>query len=296
MGSFVIASWEWAHRDVRRPVFSRSSDLFVLSVFATVAFTLTNYGDLGLLPVSAGFLVYLKITDREESNKSSAGRGSTVSPGAEGRWNNLAGRAWRKLTTRQALLTLGGFVVLIYLYNIGFNVYDIGKHQIAGNFVDVGTGNDYLSRRFTVHDWHLKTRSVREDILESKDPINADIGDFVFWVHEAVRASESLKDLGIMNDRKVFAVTFPTYIFSKLSDFRVPEGTYPWLLVNHNVLGDDKDISMAAMLDDAEIVMEDKCNLHRASRLALPEVFRDRLRSDFRSIQISPCWDAHFRQ
>lgn len=291
MGSVIIASLEWTHRDVAGPVFSRSSDLFVLSVLATVAFTLTNYGDLGLLPVSAGFLVYFKVTDREQGRATT--RGST---GADHVKNHLAGRAWRMLMTRQTLLALGIFVVLIYLYNIGFNVYDIGKHQIAGNFVDIGVGNDYVSRRFTVHSWHLRTMSGREDILESKTPINADIRDFVFWVHEATRASEFLKSMGIGNDRKVFALTFPTYVFSRLSDFSVPEGTYPWLLVDHNLTVDDRDVSIVSMLDGAEIVMEDKCNLHRASRLALPEIFRDRLQSDFTPIQISPCWDAHFRK
>jgi hypothetical protein len=251
--------------------------VYTISLGGSLALTLTNYGDLGMLPLAMGFYVVSRWLP--PSSVPENGRPVFTPPFG-----------------RRTMLAMALLIVAVYAGAQVISTLRFSERNGWGQAPGLGVDNPYISQRFRTNRWPVKHRSDLELIVNSRSQFNSGPRDFVFWITEASRAADVLAERQLPADTRVYAVTFPTYIFSLLADFRVPAGTRPWLLVGHNVGYGGEGLDVPHLLRQVDVVMVDNCCLQKDNREKLWQFFREPLKAEFSEEQITGCWDMWQRR
>lgn len=91
--------------------------------------------------------------------------------------------------------------------------------------------------------------------------------------------------------RSVYALDFPSYAFALLGGYRIPRHTYPWLLHGHEYAIDSHPPG-EQLLADVDVLMVSKCSLSEGNRKYLAAIYRIDIERDWRLIGRLRCWDA----
>jgi len=249
---------------------------YLLTVGCVVLYMLTNFGDNGLFPVlvvPGVLLTWQMRVDRRSSNVDA----------------HVARYAGVVLRCAWLVIGLGGtaYLWLCLHWGAAFMDRDRGAHAIHFQ-----VKNAVLARHQLIYqeDW-----DGRPPIWVSGVPLNlkspATYASYVEGLDDAL-AFLVIK----VPDRheSIYALDFPAYVFSLTGGYRIPRGTYPWMLFGHEVsLDHHPDAKL--LFADVDVLMISKCSLALKNRHYLPAMYRLEMERSWRRIGDLKCWSVWHR-
>ena len=243
-------------------------------LLVSLLYTLTNYGDNGLLLFFVG--AYSVV----------------VMLGAGGGGGNAAGQGELPVRIARLLHVSGcgslGFVLVTYLLVI--LVYSGGSVRLGSSLseVELGVGQNRRAYSFDAGAWSGRQNiSAPGVVINLKDP--KIYATYMSGVQDAlIYLDESYAD----RDTSVYALDFPSYAFSYLAGYRVPRGSRPWMLYGHEVTLDyfpgAEDI-----FSDVDVLLVSKCSLAQGNRRYLSAIYRVPLERGWYKVKSLKCWDVY---
>lgn len=239
----------------------------------TFFFTITNYGDMGFLPLSGYALSLSAITARTKERRESADTTHT------------SGRTdFQKVFLICAALLLASDYLFYARWARGFvknshsdSISLPSSHSFFNKHYSIA--RDELVRRPTITD--TPTPKANEKLLS--------IGSFASYILEIDSALNYLKKNLTDKDSTVYAIDFPAYIFSLAGNFKIPKNTYPWLLYGHE-LDSDAHPDPKVLFSNVDVVAISKCSLHARNRGSLESMYASYIESHYTPIFESACW------
>lgn len=242
--------------------------LFLMALGGNLLFTITNYGDMGLLPAS--FACFSLIAVIKEPGRPIFG----------GVREYVARNARKILWALFALLLLSD-VFFYQRWLAGFFRLGVGQSQSVTVVED-----EFFRDNYVLRVWG----SPR--LLKDQDPslvIRHKPSDYVRYVSQLSEASLYLKTISLSSSKSVYALDFPAYVFSLMSGHRIPKGSYPWLLFNHE-LNQKSHPDPNRLFGDVDVLARSLCSLHAPNRDQLFNVYKDYIREHFEVIGGTECW------
>ena len=247
---------------------------YLLSCVMIILFMLTNFGDNGLFP-SVGALFALV------SLQSRAGLMARLASSTGRRY----ARALKWASEGVLALILVGYVVVNVIWGWSFM-----QTQQRADLIHFPVSTTFFSNH------HL----IEREAWESRIPLHvpgvprnmqspSTFADYVEGLDEAERfLEEHVPDRG----RSVYALDFPSYVFAMAGGYRVPRGTYPWLLFGHE-LSIDVHPKAEVLLADVDVLMVSKCSLATGNRRYLVRLYRQDIERRWTRLGALRCWDVY---
>ena len=251
---------------------------YLVSVVLITLYTLTNFGDNSLAPTVAAMHVLLFQQARQ-------GRDDGVFASAAGlRHASLLLRAseWIWVALGTAYVTLHAHYALTFAVRSG-----------EGRVVNVPVATPFLAANHTVIEqaWLDRTPiSVRGVPINDRSP-----RAYAAYVASLDEAALFLANAVPDRSKSVYALDFPAYVFSLVQGYRVPRGSYPWLLYGHE-LTIDFHPAPAALLGDVDVLMVSRCSIASGNRRFLAKIYRLELEKNWRKLASLTCWDVYERK
>lgn len=246
---------------------------YLLTVGCVVSYMLTNFGDNGFFPVLVVPCLLLTWQMR------AAPRSGKVNV-------HMVGYADLVLRCAWLVVALGGVVYLgLCLYwGVSFLGRDRGAHAIHFQ-----VKNEVLSRHQLIYqeDWDRRPPIWVPGVpLDMKSP--ATYASYV----EGLDAALAFLAIKVPDRREsVYALDFPAYVFSMTGGYRIPRGTYPWMLFGHEVSLDHHP-EAKQLFSDVDVLMISKCSLALKNRRYLPAMYRLEMERHWRQIGDLQCWSV----
>jgi len=95
--------------------------------------------------------------------------------------------------------------------------------------------------------------------------------------------------------KSVYALDFPSFVFSTYGGYRFPRHAYPWMLYGHELSADVHPES-GQLLSDVDILMVARCSLSEGNRRMFAAIYRGALQRQWQVIGHVRCWDVYVRQ
>lgn len=244
--------------------------LYLMALVATLLFTSTNYGDMGLMPASfACFSLVAVIKDPRRP----------------------VFRGVREYVVRNARRVLWAVFALLFLSDIlfyqrwvtGFLRSDVSQSHLSASVHTNFFRDNYILR------YGGSDRPLKQIDASGRNIVRHEPTDYAQYVSELERAALYLKKAGVSESRSVYALDFPAYIFSLMSGHRIPKGSYPWLLFNHE-LNQKSHPDPNRLFGDVDVLARSLCSLHAPNRDQLFNVYKGYIREHFEVIGGTECW------
>lgn len=246
---------------------------YLAACAAILAFTLSNFGDNGLMPSLAAMWAVLQLQ--------SGGEPSDL----------LLTRQMKRIVLLLRGVVVGlllGFGVL-YVAAIFYWVWSLNARHLSDGYVAAQASSPFLrSYVFKAGDWSARPDiSGRGASLDYRDP--AIYASYIEGVDQALMYLE-----GSVPDKanKVYALDFPSYIFSMAGGYGVSKNTYPWLLYGHEVTLDHHP-DAELLFSDVDVLMVPRCSLSGGNRSLLKAIYRVPIEHGFERMASLQCWDVY---
>ncbi len=243
---------------------------YAVCMGGVIMFSSTNHGDVGLMPLAA-FAWSSLYLHRQLRAEGSVGHGKL--------------RGDRVLLILAALLVVSSFV--------GYGRWLRHMVQADRTWINMPVENAYFrdNVRVNVEDWARRptlTRSIKPERTE----LTASVPSFGGYVEAAMPAIRFLEREFPSRMQTVYALDFPSYLFTLTSQFAVPRGTYPWLLYRHELL-EASHPAPELLFKHVDIVALNRCSLHVGNRLWMPKLFLPYVRQHYQLMFQSNCWELY---
>lgn len=243
----------------------------LLAGAAMCAYTVTNFGDSGLMPVvSVLWAIPLLLGDV----------GGAAQDQSLGRYVRLISRVLSGLFLILFVMYLGA----ILFWASWFDFKNHGRHSVV-----IDSQVEFLRNyHFDEADWRDRF-NIR---------VNGGWGNYrrpSVYASYLVGVDEAAVFLsGYETDRRksVYALDFPAYVFPLVAGYRVPKGTYPWVLYGHEMTIEHHP-NPDRLFSDVDILMLPKCSLAAGNRRLLGALYRVWIEQHFEKVASLSCWDVH---
>lgn len=118
---------------------------------------------------------------------------------------------------------------------------------------------------------------------------------YAAYVDGVVEAERYLVERFPNKSLSVYALDFPAYVFSVSAGYRIPRGSYPWLLYGHE-LTIDQFPAGRSIFADVDILAVSKCSLVPGNRGMLHALYRVELESRWRLERALRCWSVYTKR
>lgn len=250
--------------------------VYLLGCAAVCGYTITNFGDHGVMPATAALCALLIAWAREN-----------------GQLLTLGSRSRVEVTLWQLSKTLLVILVLFYVAVLAHWAYALQEHRKQHGLVNMPLESDLLARSYLIapNAWALRPDMVQADL-----PINlGNPGVFASYLVGVDEASAYLKRNVPDRSQSVYALDFPAYVFSLVGSYRVPKHSFPWLHFGHEVTL-DRHPDPGAMLADVDVLLVAKCSLSASNRTYLARLFRREIETGWQLKDMLNCWDVYVRR
>lgn len=252
--------------------------LWYLAVCACVCgYTITNYGDNGVFPAVAALctvlLVINKVSDLSERS-------------------DLVFRGGIALLLRRASHGLLWLLLLFYFAMLTYWSSALLGRESAGGAVSLPLRSNMLAQSYRIEPeaWINRFGMVAVDLpINLRDP--RVYAGYLAGVDEANQYLEShIPD----RSNRVYALDFPSYVFSYTGGYRVPKHTFPWLLYGHEITLDHHPAA-EQLFSDVDILMVSKCSASGGNRKWLFPLYRVYIDAHLKRRAVLRCWDVYQR-
>lgn len=240
---------------------------------ALCAYTLTNFGDSGLMPTVAVLWSMPQLL--QPTGVATAGLAF-----ADVRRAGLLGKA-----VGGALLAVGG----VYAGAIAYWTWQFEAQHADGSLVAMPSQTTFLKNyHFEESDWNSRpviylngaSRNLRRPSMYAS---------YLAGVDEA--AVYLMGNFGDKN-MSVYALDFPAYVFPMVAGYRVPQNAYAWILYGHEMTIDHHP-DPRQLFSDVDVLMLPKCSLAGGNRRLLKALYRVWIENHFEKVASLSCWDVH---
>lgn len=249
---------------------------YLFGCAAVCVYTMTNFGDHGVMPAVSALCTLLIVWAR--------GDGHLFLPGP---LHRVEVTLWRLCNA--LLVTL----VLLYVVVLTHWAHALHEHRNQHGLMNMPLTSSLLARSYLID---ADAWTVRPDMAQADLPIN--LGNpsvFVSYLVGVDEAAEYLKSNLPDQSQSVYALDFPAYVFSLVAGYRVPKHSFPWLHVGHEVTLDVHP-DRSAVLADVDVLMISKCSVSPSNRTYLARIFRHEIEADWHLKDRLTCWDVYLRQ
>ena len=266
----ALSGWLTGRRWLR-PVLA-----YLLGCAAVCVYTITNFGDHGVMPAASALCTLLIVWAR--------GYGQLLSLGPPHR---VEVTIWR--LSNALLLTL----VLFYVVVLTYWAHALQEHRNRYGLMNMPLTSSLLARSYLID---ADAWALRPDMVQADLPIN--LGNpsvFASYLVGVDEAAAYLKSNVPDRSQSVYALDFPAYVFSMAAGYRVPKHSFPWLHVGHEVTL-DLHPDRTAVLADVDMLLISKCSVSPSNRTYLTRIFRREIEADWRLKDRLTCWDVYMRR
>jgi hypothetical protein len=248
---------------------------YLLSCAALALYTVTNFGDNGLLPTLC--VVYALL--------------HTPSVCANGPSNGEADRVGRLLygvCVSMLFAGLLGHLGIFYRWSDA-----LVRQQRAARWVHLPVETRALADNFLIEEgqW-LSRRPIHVPGVPTPLRVPATYASYVEGLDEGV---QFLRAHFPDRSKSVYALDFPSFVFSTYGGYRFPRHAYPWMLYGHE-LSADVHPEADQLLSDVDILMVARCSLSEGNRRMFAAIYRGALQRQWQVIGHVRCWDVYVRQ
>lgn len=250
---------------------------YLASCAMVTLYMLTNFGDNGFFPAVAAMYTLLALSNRQ-----------------------VAARPDHGLRAQQRADFLGsmsaGVLTLVLLTYVGLNVfwmtqfYFEKRNAVLSHFP---VNSKFLAENYLIDEsaWgrHLP---IQFNGVPRNMQSPAVFASYVDGIDEAAQfLSLNVPD----RTKSVYALDFPAYAFSLVGGYRVPRGSYAWLLFGHEVTIDVHP-KANGLLSDVDVLMVPRCSLSGGNRRYLRRLYRLEIEARWSQIGALRCWDVYTRR
>lgn len=249
---------------------------YFLGCAAVCGYTITNFGDHGVMPAVSALCALLMIWAR--------GRDRSGLLGARKRFERLLWGASR------ALLAM---LVLFYVAVLMYWAHALHEARAKHGLMNMPLKSGLLARSYLIDP---EAWAIRPDLVQADLPINlGNPGVFASYLVGVDEASAYLRSNVPDRSQSVYALDFPAYVFSLVDGYRVPKNSFPWLHVGHEVTL-DRHPSQKALLSDVSVLLISKCSVSPGNRTYLARLFRREVETAWELKHRLNCWDVYERR
>lgn len=250
----------------------RSIVWYLAALAVSVLFTLTNFGDNGMAPaMSAAYALFAMSDDQFKKSLPVL----QVSPAA---------RALRSCAIAAVLLVGLAYAALSWRSMDGV-IRASGHAQHAMQlFPDGGSAPYQIDEDAWSGRAYIESRWAPLNLRNPKV--------YATYAERLSMALSYLRENHPDRSLSVYALDFPSYVFSLLGGYRVPIGSRPWLLYGHELTLDHVPPA-SELLADVDILMKSNCSLSGGNRAFLGAIYRVPIEQDWEKVAALPCWDVY---
>lgn len=262
----------WGARNERKIVGEVAWYLMSLGGFCL--YTASNYGDNGLMPTMTSIFNLIACTiPKYQAVRVEREQGSLM-------------------ILRRLAISCFWILIVFYASFVAWwmgSYYERSRHVPAEQLGAPGNlpGGGYAARLDSVGFVNLRALDI---------PINvSDPRLFAQYWRELAEANDFLRHQWPSRQTRVYALDFPAYVFSLLSDYDVPHGSYPWLLFDHE-LNLDHYPDAGSLLGNVDVLLSSKCSLTGGNRQWLFAMYRVYIEKNFAIVGSTRCWNIYSRK
>lgn len=249
----------------------RSIVWYLAAVAMGVLFTLTNFGDNGMVPAMSAAYALFAMSD-EQFKKSLPELQALPMV-----------RALRSCAIAATLLVGLAYAMLSWRSMDGL-IQASGRPQHALQLFPDGGAEPYQ-----IDEEAWSGRMYIESRWASLNLRNPKV--YATYAEKFSAALSYLRENYPDRSTSVYALDFPSYVFSYFGGYRVPTGSRPWLLYGHELTLDHVPPA-SELLADVDILMKSNCSLSGGNRAFLGAIYRVPIERDWEKVAALPCWDV----
>jgi len=254
--------------------------LYACACLGVTLYTLTNFGDNGLLPATAAIGLLWRA---QRPQVSLSALDAEPAPSRQ-RYARLLNHSLLAMFWAGALA------------HVSLNLHwanQLRLHQQPDRLVPIPVAPAFFTTNFVVNtrDWDVRPNiSVRYSAFSVRAP-----GAYVAYVDGLEDVHRYVLDRFPDKATSVYALDYPAYIFALTDGYRIPKGSYPWLLYGHEL---DRMTHPPAqsLLADVDVLLTSKCSLATLNRRQLSALYAADIARDWVLARSFRCWDVHVRK
>lgn len=249
---------------------------YLVACGAICVYTITNWGDHGLLPATAAMCTLMLTCEVSASGD--------VMPADQRRVDRL--------------LRISGYGLLwgglgLYLAAMAYWTWSLDERRAEEGVMHMPVRSALFARNYVIEPVAWKKRP---DMLAADLPINLlNPGVYASYVEGLEGAYAYLDEQVPDRSLSVYALDFPAYVFSVMGGYRVPRHSYPWMLFDHEITIDHHP-DAETLLSDVDVLMVPKCSLSGGNRKWLHAIYRVHIEAHWRREASVRCWDVYRRR
>jgi hypothetical protein len=245
--------------------------LYLIAGMGVVGYTLTNFGDNGLFPFvgAAALLICAPVSSPSKPEKE------------------------REHYSRLLTSCMVGINCLLFGIYLAMNLFwgwSLLSEGEKGSPNPVPVSTSFFNKNYVVSeaDWSSRPRI---DVPGASFNV-AKAGPYVSYI-EGLQEVVAYLELNYPQKlTSVYALDYPAYVLSVVSGYRIPKGTYPWLLYGHE-LNADFYPEPAILFSDVDILLTSKCSLAGGNRRKLLGIYKNHIESNWAAVHEFRCWTLH---
>lgn len=247
---------------------------YLLAVAMVCAYMVTNFGDNGLMPAVAALCTVTLLAKKDLSFFAQKNKG----------------HAQYAPLLMQVVSVFCGILILFYGATSVYLTWALVVHEKEVAYIYLPVQATTFSETYVMDERSWSTRSdISIDGVPFSPRNTRSAASYVQGLDEAnVYLSQHFPD----RSKSVYALDFPSYVFSLMGGYRIPRHTYPWMLYGHEVTIDHHP-KAEEIFSDVDIVMISKCSLSRGNKKLLKQIYRLELEAHWTQEASLRCWDIY---
>lgn len=248
---------------------------YLMACMAITLYMLTNFGDNGLFPSAAALFALSRLQSR--------------APDATNLVLPASAFGLARLLERSMHVIFWIFLAT----HVGLNIFWMGGAVLAQNnqnLIHFPVSSQYFHENYLIDAkaWENRVPLSIPGVAKNMQS-SATFAGYVDGLDEAVRfLSNFQKD----HTKSVYALDYPAYVFALAGGYRVPRGTYPWLLFGHE-LSIDSHPPARTLFADVDVLLIPKCSLSSGNQRYLSRLYRLEIEQRWGRIGALRCWDVY---
>ncbi len=245
--------------------------LYLVAGLGVVGYTLTNFGDNGLFPFVGAACLLICAPYCSPS--------TPVTP-----------RETYSRLLRSCMFGVNFLLFAIYMAMNLFWGWSLVREEANSSPMAVPVEIYFFNRNFVVHEADWSSRPKIDVPGASFNVTKA--GPYVSYMEGLQEVVAYLELSYPKKSTSVYALDYPAYVLSVVSGYRIPKGTYPWLLYGHEL---DAEFypEPTAFLSDVDILLTSKCSLAGGNRRKLLGIYRNHIDSNWMAVHEFKCWTIY---
>lgn len=248
---------------------------YMASCLVVSLYTITNYGDNGMMPAMAAFCVLF----------------SAFSADTDARLVSERFRSIRDMF-RISMHVLFGVLMTFYFSMVMVWAGALYLNSREAQLVSSGVRNEFLLKNyvFSREVWERSANLTMVDLPLDLSRVDLYAG----YVKDLDKAVVLLEQLVPDRKKRIYAFDFPAYVFSLVANYQIPTHSFPWLLFGHEVTLDHHP-DASQLLSDVDVLMVPICSLSGGNRKWLFPLYRVYIESHFNRKGSTRCWALYER-